>query len=259
MNSNIFPDKPGNGRALQQALWGDCPRLDIAHHGAGYFFSDDFCDSPTLTGKYTATQATAGTFLIVNERTGVAEADCNSTTQHQGIQVQKSTTVGAMFAPLADTKIWFDCRILLKDIATMANIFIGLHDIDTTIMSSGALVDASNDWIGFKSETTVSTISGTCSNNTTESTAALAITPTDHDVTTTGAAWMNLGFRVTGTSLIEFYVNGVKSALTITTNIPTAVMTPSLVCQTDGTTDPILWIDRWECYVLDRRYTQAQP
>lgn len=257
-NLIIMTDQSGNGRTRRAALWGDCPRHEI-ENGAGYYFSDDFCNEVVLTGKYTLTQATQGTFLITNNRHGVAELDANSTTQHQGGQVQKSTGVGAMFAPAADTKMWFDCRILFKDIATMANFFVGLHDIDTTILSSGALVDASNDWIGFKSETTVSTISGTASNNATEETAALAITPVDHDVVTTGAAWMNLGFKVTGTSLVEFFVNGVKSPLTLATYIPTALMTPSIVCQTDGTVDPIVWLDRWECYVLDRRYAQSQP
>jgi hypothetical protein len=161
-----------------------------------------------------------------------------------------------MFAPVDNTKMWFEASILMKDIATVANIFIGLHDIDTTILASGVLVDASNDWIGFKCETALSTLLGTCCNNTTESVTSTLLTFSslyDGDVTTDGSAWLKLGFKVTNDDKIEFWVNGAKSASTITSNIPSALMVPSLVCQTDGTVDPIMWIDHWACYVEDRR------
>lgn len=250
------PGQAGNGRMLSP-MWDDCPRAEIRHDpGAGYFFEDDFMQDFTLTGRYTLTQATQGTFAILDQRDGVAELDANSTTQHQGAQIQAGSTVGERFAVLDNTSIWFEASILLKDIATVPNIFLGLHDIDTTILSSGALVDASNDWIGFKCETAVSTLLGTCSNNTTESVTSTLLTLSstyDGDVNTDGSAWLKLGFKVTNDDKIEFWVNGAKSSSSITSNIPSAALVPSFVCQTDGTVDPIMWIDRVDCYVLDRR------
>lgn len=262
MNINQKPGMTGNGRGLSP-LWDDCPRYEIENDpAAGYFFRDDFMQDFTLTGRYTLTQASAGTFAILDQRDGVAELDSNSTTQHQGAQIQAGSTVGERFAIVANTKIWFEAQILLKDIATVPNIFIGLHDIDTTILSSGVLVDSSNDWVGFKCETALSTLLGTCCNNTTESVTSTLLTLSslyDGDATTDGSAWLKLGFKVTDDDKIEFYVNGTKSSSVITSNLPSALLVPSFVCQTDGTVDPIMWIDRVECYVEDRRkaYTRV--
>lgn len=253
------PGQAGNGRMLSP-MWDDCPRAEIEHDpGAGYFFKDDFMQDFTLTGRYTLTNI-GGTpsFAILDQIGGVAELDANSSTQHQGGQIQVASTVGERFAAVANTKIWFEAQILLKDIATVPNFFLGLHDIDTSIFSSGLLVDASNDWIGIKCETALATVFGTCCNNTTESATSSAImtvntTTHDGDVTTDGSAWLKLGFKVTGASLIEFWVNGVKSPYTVTTNLPSAGICPSVVLHSDGSVDSIMWIDRIDCYVEDRR------
>jgi hypothetical protein len=246
-----------NGKSFSGALFRDCKRQEIINnYGCGSVYRTDFLEKFTLTGDWTLTDigSASPTFAVVDGRGGLVDLDAVSSTQHKGGQIQRASTVGEAYAPLANTKIWFEARILLKDIATVPNFFVGLHDIDTSILSSGAMVDASNDWIGFKCETALTTLLGTCSNNTTESVTGTLLTLSslyDGDVTTDGTAWLKLGFRVTGTGLIEFYLQGVKVGQ-ITSNIPTALMVPTFVLETDGTVDPIMRIDSVEIFVDDR-------
>lgn len=211
-------------------FWRDCPFLGKTAFqacGMGTFFFDDFVDLPT--GKYTATQATAGTFALDDAEYGVALADCNSTTATQGINVQKP---GECVKPAAGKTIWYECRVKAADIATGPEFFAGLAITDTTLVASSAL---SSQAIGFKSVTDDNVILATCKDGSSETTASSIHTFVDD-------AWVKLGFKVTGTSKVEFFVNGV-SVGSITANIPTTELTPSLVCQTGGTTDPIVHID----------------
>ncbi len=62
--------------------------------------------------------------------------------------------------------------------------------------------------------------------------------------------YVKLGFRVEGTDRVRIFVNGVEFSEKITSNIPTVAMVPSLVCQSGGTTDPIVHIDWWRCVQL---------
>lgn len=256
------PTPAGNGRGRSDALWGDCP-WDILSDGRGggnskygYKDGDDYTSVPTLTGAYTATQAGGeGTFLVIDRRYGWAELDAVATTQHRGINVQRATGVGEHWAPLANTKMWFETRIEIHDIATATaiNFFFGFHSIDTTILASGVLDEANQDWIGFKCETGLSTVLGTVANNTTESVTGTLLTLAaayDADVTTDGSAILKLGLRVTGTGLVEFYLQGAKAAQ-LTTNIPTNLMVPSFTVQTDGTLDPLIQQDEWYAAVAE--------
>lgn len=229
-----YADSDGsNGRVYSPDLWRDCPLLDIMLGEAdGHYFVDDFVDLPT--GRYTATQATAGTFALGDAPGGVALADCNSTTVTQGINVQLGSTVGESFIPVAGSKIWAEARLKATDIATGPEFYMGLAVIDTTIIGSSAL---SAQAIGFKSVTDDGVLLATCKGASSETTAASNTLVED--------TYVRLGFRVTETGLVEFYVNGVKNATTIAANLPIVEMVPSLVCQSDGTTDSIIHIDQW--------------
>jgi hypothetical protein len=78
----------------------------------------------------------------------------------------------------------------------------------------------------------------------------LALTTASSIHTFVDDAWVKLGFKVTGTTKVEFFVNGVLVG-TITANIPTTELRPSLVCQSGGTTDPIVHID-WLALAANR-------
>jgi hypothetical protein len=235
---------PRTGRGFSNDLWafgkyGGCPdHPGLMNPNNGYGFFDDFLDLPT--GRHTATQATQGTFALDDARYGVVLADCNSATATQGINVQRSGTVGESFTPLANTVIWGEGRIKAADIATGPEFFWGLAVIDTSIIASSAI---SAQAIGFKSQTDDNVILATCKDGSGETTAASIHTFVD-------GTWVKLGFRVSDTSVVEFFVNGVKVA-TITANIPTTDMVPSVVCQSGGTTDPIIHMDWWSFAVQD--------
>lgn len=229
------------GRGPSPALWGGLNLEDLRNYDQGWLFEDDFCGDHDLTNRYTATQATAGTFLITDAEGGVADADCNSTTVTQGINVQASSTVGERFLPQADDIIYFEARVKATDFtpdSTGPEFFLGLSVIDTSIIADSA--NSSANHIGFESVTDDGVLlfhsesAGSRSSTTTPKTLA-------------NATYVNLGFKVTGTSLIEVFVDGVKFGETITSNIPTTEMVPSLVCQSDGTVDTIVSIDWWRC------------
>lgn len=223
------------GHKLDKYLLGDL--------SGGYGFFDDFLS--LSTGNHTVTQATQGTFALDDARRGVVLADCNSSTVTQGVTVQRSGAAGESFAPLAKTCIWFEARIKAADLGSSGpEFFLGLHSIDTTVIATSAMDAAASDWIGFKSLTDNSILLATTSNNATETTASSIHTFVDD-------TYVHLGFRVTDDSQVEFYVNGVKVG-TITANIPTGELVPSVVCQTAGTTDPIIHMDWWACFCNDQ-------
>lgn len=234
------------GRGLSSDLWnfgshGMGAHLDrylMGDLGVGYGFVDDFLDLPT--GRHTVTQATQGTFALDDARYGVVLADCNSATATQGVNVQRSGAAGELFKPVDRTNIWFEARVKAADIATGPEFFLGLAVIDTTIIGSSAL---SAQAIGFKSETDNNVLLATCKDGSSETTAASIHTFVDGE-------WVKLGFRVHDDSSVTFFVNGVKVG-TITANIPTTELVPSLVCQSGGTTDPIIHMDWWGTFCND--------
>lgn len=236
----FFSGHPGarTGRGFSNDLWafgkyGGCPdHPGMMNPANGYGFFDDFLDLPT--GRHTVTQATQGTFALDDKRYGVVLADCNSTTSTQGVNVQRGGSTGESFAPLDGTSIFFEARVKAADIATGPEFFLGLAVIDTSIIGSSAL---SAQAIGFKSVTDDNIILATCKDGSSETTASSIHTFVDD-------AYVRLGFRVTDDSLVEFFVNGLVVGR-ITANIPTGEMVASVVCQSAGTTDPIVHMDWW--------------
>lgn len=227
-------------------LWKDCPREAIKSGiEEGIAFEDDFVD--ILTGRYVITQATAGTFVLdtgTSIENGVVLADCNSATATQGINVQLS--LAAAFKPQVGQDIWFEARIKAADIATGPEFFLGLAEQDTTIIASSAISTANH--IGFLSVTDDNVVLHSGEKASAAATGAAIHTFVDD-------AWVKLGFKVTGLTKVEFWVDGVKQADTFNlaaANIPIVSLTPSIVCQSGGTTDPIVHLDWWDCYT--RKY-----
>lgn len=207
------------------------------HGNRGFGFFDDFLTEP---GNYTETQATAGTAAIDSTpgEGGWYAIDCNSTTQHQGMQVQSPIIV---FKPQALKKIVFEARFYISDHPDNVQFFLGLSELDTTIIASGA--NSSANHVGFESIAASSVVTGVGEKAGTRDTSATFDTLVDGS---TGI--VKYGFVIDELDTLTFYKNGTASTDTIATaSIPIVSMALSAVCQTDGTTDPILYMDWWKC------------
>lgn len=196
----------------------------------GMVFWDDFVDLPT--GKYTATQATAGTFALDEQIGGVALADCNSTTVTQGINVQL-TNGGFTWA--SGALMVFETRLKVVDMATGPEFFAGMSEVDTAIIDTS--LQASANHIGFESVSDDGVLLFGAEKAGTEATALASNTLTD-------GTFVKLAFIVEEDGTIAQYVNGVAvTGFTASTWTPIVSMTPSFVCQSDGATDSIMHID----------------
>lgn len=252
--SNICRSDVANSRAPTSAVWAGFDFEALRNWDAGFMFEEDFTLDTDLTNLWTVTQAgAAGTFLMGDAKGGVALIDAGSTTSTQGANVQAGTTVGEMFIPDAEDTIAFECRFKYHTaVATGGELFFGLSVIDTTIIAASAM---SSQSIGFKSLTDNGVILAMSKDGSAEVTS-LTEDPTftvttlvDGAVTTDGTEWFKLGFRVVGTTRVDYYVNGTKVGY-INSNIPATEMVPSFVCQASGTTQPVVHLDWVRCAQL---------
>lgn len=232
---------PALDSTFKTGVWADCPLLAMrSDPSIAYEVFEDFTnnDAATMAG-YTVTQATEGTFTMGSGLGGTALLDCNSGTQHQGVQVQK---LGPCFTPAANKDIWFEAQFKVVDTAITPQLFAGLAGVDSTLVPSGDLDAANTEYIGFGIETTKA---GVMSFYEAKATAELS-----DSLGSTGtlveATYIRVGFKVVGITGINCYLNGAEQTLTnvVASGIPvTDIMTPSFVCQTDSTTDPIMHLD----------------
>ena len=235
-NNQFFFDDKYNA-AAQAGVWGTCP-INAAMHdpGMAYVLFEDFdnIQAATLAG-WTATQSSAGTWALSDAAGGVALADAASSTATQGINVQK---IGECFLPAADKDIWYETRIKVADTYNKAELFIGLSITDTTIIAASA--NSSTNHIGWQCVTDDGVLLFTAEKGGTGATRAAATIAED--------TWIKLGFHVNGVTSIDQYINGVKTGTAnVTANITVAEITPSFVCQSGGTNDPILHVDYVKC------------
>jgi hypothetical protein len=223
--------KPGSG---SQAA--------IAYDPADMYVEfDDFSGFDAVEG-YTATQLSAGTCDVLGSlgAGGILEIDCNSTTQGQGMNIQRNLVT---FLPAAGKDIFFEARFKVKDNISACQVFAGLSVIDTTIIASNAQSSANHIGIqcidDAQGDVTLSTKDGS-----TTATAA-DVFRLEEDT------YLTAGFVVVGTSSIQAIRNGISVGDEITTNIPTTGMAVSFVCQSGGSSkDPILELDWFICAQL---------
>ncbi len=222
----------GNGLS---SFWNDCPCFDYPGKGVALF--EDFSNLPS--GVWTATQATAGTWALDTSVPGVCLADCNSGTQHQGINVQR--TGGPVIVPLASTVTYFEARIKVVDTAITPQLLVGLATVDTTALPSGAVSNTTCTG-GF---TVLTTGAGAVTFS--HQRGGTGGTSLDLATTLVEATYITLGFKLNGLTSGELWVDGTQLDATTyaltAADIPNAAMVPTFVCQTDSTTDPILHVD----------------
>ena len=232
---------------FRTGLWADCPWLAAMHDPSiGYGVFEDFTniDAATLAG-YTATPQASGTFTLGTAVGGTGILDSGANTQHQGINVQK---LGPCFLPAAGLDIWFEC-LLSTTFPGFLEFFAGLADVDTTLMPTGNLDFGNSEYIGFGIETT---LAGVMSFYASDAGAELNDSLGAVGTLVTGTQ-MKMGFKVTGITGIQCWINDVEIALTnvVAAGIPVIdVLTPTFVCQTDGTSQPIVSLDWYKAFQL---------
>ena len=234
-----------DGRGLSSKMWEKIDGREIFSGGPagfsrGYGFYDDFMDLGSI-GRYTATKTGSATFALDDAEGGVALADSVSTSNGQGVNIQAAGATGEAFLTGTSQIMAFEARVKLADVSTAPEFFLGLSEINTAIITSDANISANH--IGFEITSSSATaidfhaeVAGTRTSETGVHTFA-------------DGTWVKLGFKVINRTRIEIWVDGVKNSTQLTTGFPLVEMTPSLVCQTNATTDPITHIDWWAAAV----------
>lgn len=217
------------GVGLSENLWRDCPWEDIKDNpGLGITYFDDFVSdhNPTTAEGWVITATTTGTLGLVAAEGGELKADsAGSTTADDGVEAQ---LLNCRVLPAAGKTIWFEARVKMNDATDQY--FIGLAATDTTLMASGVIDDVV-DKCGFFHH------AASTDNKISSITARTSADDATADVAdNTDATYMTVGFRITGLTSVEFYVNGVLVETGSTAaNIPNAAMCLSLVSKIEGT------------------------
>ena len=233
-------------RGLSPNIWSQSPltQLSVGGLDEGFGFIDDFLAFDDASTRWLLTQATAGTAACdVAAKGGVLLLDSASSTNNQGAQLQMGGAAAASsFIPNANAKIYYEARIKLADIgSTTVQAFAGLSEIDSTLFASAA--NSSANHVGYEAINTTALAIHSEKAGSRSSTSGVH-TPVDD-------AYVKVGFVIDGLTKITPYVNGVAKD-TITTNIPIVELTPSFVCHSSGTTDPIMHIDWVACFQAEQ-------
>lgn len=232
---------PALSTTYTSGLWRTCPLAEYAHDTfIGSYLNESFVgyNAQATTGDYVATQATAGTATTGTTEPGVLVLDAGSTTQGQGIQIQRTK---AAFVPASGKSIWFETKVKLVT-SLSAQVFCGLAAADTSIIASNAM--STNNRIGWTSVTGNGVLLFDADKAGTGATST--------GTTLVAGTYQYLGFFYDGDAdTIQQYVNGVAVGTAVATaNIPKLVVYPSFVCQTNGTTQPALHVAGYRCFQL---------
>lgn len=209
-------------------LWETCPLKEFYHDPSiGLMLQEDWMGYDA-TDDYTLTQATTGTAAISTAAPGVLEIDSNSTTATQGVNLQRAVSC---ILPAAGKHIWVEFQFKIVDTFDKAEIFVGLSEVDTSILASSA--NSSANHIGWQCVTDDGVLLFSSEKAGTGATKAAA--------TIAEATFIKLGFFVNGITSVQQYINGVATGTAhATANVPIVALFPSFVCQSGGTNDPIM-------------------
>jgi hypothetical protein len=212
-------------------LWGDCPLLNyLLDPTIGTYLHEDWqsYDAAATDGDYALTQATTGTAALNTAETGTLLLDSNSTTSPQGATLQHNKSI---WVPVASTTLWAEFEFKVVDTFDKVELFCGLSELDTTLIASS--LNSSANHIGWECVTDDGVLIFAGEKAGARDTAAAATIAED--------TYIKLGFKVTGITSIQQYVNGTATGSALATaNVPIVALYPSFVCQTAGTNDPIM-------------------
>lgn len=231
-------------RNLSPAIWNQVDVGALRSGIDGYLIEDDFFDYAST--KWQVTQATSGTMALSNNEGGTALLDSGATTSTQGPNVQYGgTNTGASIVAPSNGLLLYEVRCKVTTaMSTAPNLFIGLSEYNTAIIATSALA-TSKTYAGFSSVTADGVILG-CSGDGTNAATSVVPYGTSTGLTLVADTYIKLGFVIKNRATMTMYVNGQKSGNTITTYLPTtSKMRISFVCQSRGTLQPILEVDRF--------------
>lgn len=167
-------------------------------------FFDDFHDL-VISGRYTVTTTEDGagsaTEALADEENGVLLI----TNAAGDDDLDSFQTTGEAFKPKSGRNIWFEAKFKLSD-ATQSDFLIGLVVTDTTPL-------ANTDGIYFRKDDGDTNLDFETNLSSSASTATAISTLAD-------ATYVTVGFFVSGTDFVDYYVNGDKLGR-IETTIPT--------------------------------------
>lgn len=225
--------------AYRNGVWFDCPLQEhVFDPQIGVLLDEQWqsWDPEATNGNWVLTQATTGTAAISTAGPGVLELDSNSTTATQGAQIQR---VKSAFVPVAGSKIFAEFEFKVVDTYDKIELFVGLSEIDTTLIASSANSSANHIGWEITNDDGVLLFAGEKAGTRGTKTAATIAEDT----------WVRLGFVVDGVTGIQQYINGVATGTAIATaNIPVVALYPSFTAQSGGTNDPILHIRPFRVY-----------
>lgn len=238
---SVYREQGGNTLRVRSAgrivsedeLWGNCPMMNwLLDPSIGVHLIEDWqgYDAAATDGDYVLTQATTGTGAISTAAAGVLELDSNSTTSTQGATLQRAKSP---FFAIAGKGLWFETKVKIVDTYDKVELFVGLSELDTTLIASS--LNSSANHIGWEcvSDDGVLVFAG----------EKAGARDTEAAATIAEDTYITLGFYVNGVTNVDQYVNGVLTGSTIlTANIPVVALYPSFVCQSAGTNDPIMHI-----------------
>lgn len=205
IDHEVFKIKRANSD--QESMWDDCVfgggEAHIVSRYKNHFhnyIAGDWTVTETGSGSRAITDEVGGVLLITN---GASDDDVNS------LQL-----VGESFLPGVGKRVWVEARIKISD-ATQSDFCFGLAVTDTTPRATA-------NGIKFQKDDGDTNIDFLVSTGSADSQATA--------IATLGTAYIRYGFKVTGTGLIEYWIDGIKKgALTITT--PTTEMRLTLNIQ----------------------------
>jgi len=169
------------------------------------------------TNDWTYSQLTSGTGAILADTIDGWYQIAGTGSDNTGASLQGNE----VWAAQASKKIFFETRLVSSD-ADQMDIFVGLCENGT--LATGVPFQTNNQ-IGFLITDDSANIEAVCDSGGTETATDTGVDMADGSVS--GSTITNarrLGFVVSGTGMVEFYVDRVKK-VTTTTNIPTSELT----------------------------------
>lgn len=178
-----------------------------------------------VAGDWTVTETQPGATEAVTDTVHGALLITNSAADNDLVGMQ---LVPETFVPTAGRNIYFECRLQVNN-ATESDWACGLAVKDITFPATPA------DGIFFRKDDDDIYIDALCVNT--------AVVSTENAIATNAnATYVTLGFRVVGTSYVDFWVNGVKKT-TINTSIPTTQLSLSFALQNGEAVAKTMLID----------------
>lgn len=228
-------------------LWANCPLLEYFFDpsiGILFDWNGTSYDATATTGDWVGTAATSGSAAMSTTIPGCLAIDAGATTDNQGFQIQAKK---AGFLPAAGKSLWWEALLHVTASTppvTKLQFFSGLAASDTTIIAAGAM--STNNRLGhmiLDGGLLVTTFTADKAGAATTKTGPTLVAATD----------VRLGGYFDGAAdTVQQYVNGATSGTAVATaNIPKAALIyPSVVCQSDGTDQPIVNLKAFRVFQL---------